>query len=129
LVGTYVEPVQADVKRPADGGTAYGAASGTDGTLNTTAIAAAATAAAQAADAVLINNAVLDTATGSPTVALGASTATIDAATWETARNADPGIANVRKDTTYKSKATATKTGTLDIAADNPPLEIFKIGS
>ena len=32
--GIYVQPVQADVKRPADGGTAYGPASGTDGTLD-----------------------------------------------------------------------------------------------
>lgn len=38
----------------------------------------------------------------------------------EAARNVDPGIANVRKDTVYKSLSPTNKTGTLDIAADNP---------
>jgi len=94
-------------------------ATGADvGTYQTTAVTQAAQ---QATDAGVVTAAVLNTASGAPTVALGASTATIDAATWETARNADPGVGNVRSGTTYKSKATATKTGTLDIAADNPP--------
>jgi hypothetical protein len=56
LDGTYVQPVQADVKRPADGGTAYGPSSGTSGTLNTTAIATAAAAAQLVTDQNAVTN-------------------------------------------------------------------------
>ena len=76
------------------------------------------TAATQAAqivtDASAVNSALggtLNTAATNPSVTLGSTTITVHTATWEAARNTDPGIANVASGTAYKI-ANASLSGT-----------------
>jgi hypothetical protein len=105
--GSYVEPVQAEVIRPADGGTPYGPNSGTNGTFNKSAAEVAAATAQYIIDQgvvfanqayILINRIILGIA------------GTFN----EASRNIDPATINVDKGVVYKIRD-IVKVGTLKV--------------
>jgi hypothetical protein len=130
VAGSYYEPIQTQVRSFDSGGTMYGVAQETSGTLNMNLYELITTGDGRVQEQLDTDIDQVDVSLGGtleinsadPTVTLGSTTITVHTADWEAARNTDPGAENVAEGQEYKIK-NVSKTGTFLAESIDPGIE------